>query len=110
MHLTNQKEQKLARRLFDEISSIKNLTIIGPDFDQSERAPTISFIHDNLSAREVCHILAQHNITAWNGHFYAKKAIEILGLEEKGGVTRLGISMYNNDEDIDKVIHVLKSI
>jgi len=106
----NQHEQRLAQRLFREIQTIKKLKIIGPDFDQKQRAPTISFVHDSLSAAEVCHHLAEQYITAWDGHFYARKAIEVLGLEERGGVTRLGISMYNNEEDIDKVVDVLKSI
>ena len=84
--------------------------IIGPDFKQGKRAPTISFVHDDLVPVEVCRKLAENNITAWDGHFYAQKAIEVLGLAERGGVTRLGISLYNNDNDIDRVLGVLKSI
>jgi cysteine desulfurase family protein (TIGR01976 family) len=106
----NTHEQKLAEILYKEIESVKKLKIIGPDFHQDKRAPTISFVHDNLTPVEVCRILAENNITAWDGHFYAQKAIEVLGLAERGGVTRLGISLYNNDNDIDKVIEVLKSI
>ena len=106
----NKHEQKLARKLHNEISLIKKLKIIGPEFGDKERAPTISFVHDNLSAIDVCRKLADHNITAWDGHFYAQKAIEVLGIEEQGGVTRLGISLYNNENDIDIVIEVLKSV
>ncbi|MFM7195550.1 MAG: cysteine desulfurase-like protein, partial [Bacteroidota bacterium] len=53
---------------------------------------------------QVCRALAEHNICAWDGHFYAQRAIEILGLLEKGGVTRLGISAYNTVAEIDAVI------
>ena len=67
-------------------------------------------MHDVLKPIEVCGKLAENNITAWDGHFYAQKAVEVLGLSESGGVTRLGISLYNNDNDIDKVLEVLKSI
>lgn len=103
-------EQQLARKLFKEINLIENLRIVGPKFGEDERAPTISFVHDHLAAIDICRILADHNITAWDGHFYAQKAIQVLGLEEGGGVTRLGISLYNNENDIDTVIEVLKSI
>jgi cysteine desulfurase family protein (TIGR01976 family) len=106
----NAHEQRLAELLYKEIESIAKLKIIGPDFNQEKRAPTISFVHDALTPVEVCRKLAENNITAWDGHFYAQKAVEVLGLSERGGVTRLGISLYNNDNDIDKVIEVLKSI
>ena len=53
--------------------------------------------------------MANQNICAWDGHFYAIKAIQQLGLESRGGVTRLGISLYNTKKEIDRVIEVIKS-
>ncbi len=103
-------EKQLAELLYNEIRSIPKLRIIGPDFNQDLRAPTLSFVHDALNPIEICGKLAENYITAWDGHFYAQKAIEVLGLSERGGVTRLGISLYNNENDIDKVVEVLKSI
>ena len=55
-------------------------------------------------------MLADQNICAWNGHFYALRAIEQLGLKDKGGVTRLGISIYNTKQEIDRVISIIKSL
>ncbi len=103
-------EKQLAELLYQEIGSLSNLKIIGPDFSQAKRAPTISFVHNSLSPKDICRKLAENNITAWDGHFYAQKAVEVLGLSERGGVTRLGISLYNNTNDINKVVEVLKSI
>ena len=103
-------EKQLAELLYREIESIPNIRIIGPDFSSVKRAPTISFVHKNLSPVDICRKLAENNITAWDGHFYAQKAIEVLGLSERGGVTRLGISLYNNKKDINKVVEVLKSL
>ena len=103
-------ERRLAEILHKEIGSLEKMKIIGPDFSEGKRAPTISFVHSDLSPVEVCRKLAENNITAWDGHFYAQKAIEVLGLAERGGVTRLGISVYNNGNDIDRVVSVLKSI
>ncbi len=51
-----------------------------------------------------------NNICAWDGHFYALKAIQQLGLESKGGVTRLGISLYNTKNEIDTVVEAIKAI
>ena len=84
--------------------------MVGPNFLSKKRTPTVSFVHDSLSAQEVCKKLANKNICAWDGHFYALKAIQKLGLESKGGVTRLGISLYNTKKEIDKVIEVIKTI
>jgi len=110
MKTINKHEQWLAKILYKEIDAMDKFKIIGPDFKGSERAPTISFVHEDLHPVEVCRKLADQNITAWDGHFYARKAIEVLGLAERGGVTRLGISLYNNENDIDRVTEVLKKI
>jgi len=103
-------EHLLAKKLHNALMQIDTVTIIGPDFSTTLRTPTVSFVHKKYSANEVCKRLAALNICAWDGHFYALKAIQSLGLEDKGGVTRLGVSVYNTDEEIDKVIEAIKSI
>lgn len=103
-------EHLLAKKLHNALMQIDNVTIIGPDFSTTLRTPTVSFVHKKYSANAVCKRLAALNICAWDGHFYALKAIQSLGLEDKGGVTRLGVSVYNTDEEIDRVIEAIKSI
>jgi len=110
MTAINAHEQKLAHYLYQEVSKLDNFTVIGPSFNKDQRAPTISFIHKKLNPTEICRILADKGITAWDGHFYAIRAMEVLGLQERGGVTRIGISMYNNMADIEYLIECLKSI
>ena len=106
----SQHEFTLASQLFEGLNKLKNIQIIGPDFSSRKRTPTVSFIHKSKSANEICRELARHNICAWDGHFYALKAIQKLGLEKKGGVTRLGISVYNQSYEIDKTIKALSEI
>jgi cysteine desulfurase family protein (TIGR01976 family) len=100
----------LAEKLFHGISKNKNLTIHGTGFGKNHRAPTISFTHVSKTADEICRLLANENICAWDGHFYAQRAIEILGLLERGGVTRLGISAYNTETEVNTVIDVLSGL
>jgi len=38
------------------------------------------------------------------------KAIQQLGLEERGGVTRLGISIYNTKEEVERVVSVISKL
>lgn len=103
-------ERRLAIRLFDGLNKIKAVKVIGQDFSSEHRAPTVSFTYDGKTPTEVCRHLAKQNIFAWDGHFYALRAIEVLGLLERGGVTRIGMAVYNTAEEIDKTLDVLKSL
>ena len=103
-------EFNLAKYLYESLDGFDKTTVVGPDFSTRERTPTVSFVHSDYSPQEVCASLAKQNICAWDGHFYALKAIQQLGLESKGGVTRLGISLYNTKNEIDTVVEAIKSI
>lgn len=103
-------ERKLAVQLYDGLKDIPGIEIIGQDFSSAHRAPTVSFTMEGKTPKQVCAQLATKNICAWDGHFYAIRAMEILGLMEKGGVTRLGISVYNTSEDIEAVLNELRSL
>ncbi len=94
-------EYKLASRLYSGLKGVPGLTLIGQDFSSTSRTPTLSFTMEGKTPRQVCDQLAKKNICAWDGHFYAIRAIEALGLLEKGGVTRLGVSLYNTNDEID---------
>jgi len=102
-----QHERALATRLFNGLKKIKGVAIAGPDFSPP-RAPTVSFTFESRPAAAVCRHLNTHNIFAWDGHFYALRAIERLGLLEKGGVTRIGMAVYNTEEEVDKVLAALR--
>ena len=103
-------EHKLASKLYNGLKKIKGVTLIGQDFSSTARTPTVSFTMKGKTPTEVCEQLATKNICAWDGHFYALRAIETLGLREKGGVTRMGISLYNTEEEIEFVIKIVGDI
>jgi cysteine desulfurase family protein (TIGR01976 family) len=103
-------EYELASNLYSELDLLDGVTIIGQDFSNKNRTPTVSFIHKKYSANEICKKLGEVNICAWDGHFYALKAIQKLNLEKIGGVTRLGVSLYNSQEEIDRTVKVISSL
>ncbi len=103
-------ESQLAHKLYNGVSKIPGVNIIGQDLTSPYRTPTISFTFEGKTPREVCTHLAKSNICAWDGHFYAIRAIEVLGLLEKGGVTRLGIAMYNTPEEMDITIENIEKL
>ena len=106
----NTHEHGLASYLFNELKGINGLTLIGQDFSSKQRTPTLSFTLEGKTPLQVCEHLAKSNICAWDGHFYAIRAIESLGLLEHGGVTRLGISVYNTKEEMDITLDEIKKI
>ena len=103
-------EHALASKLYTELSKISGIDIIGQDFSDKMRTPTVSFTLKGKRPEAICQQLAAHNICAWDGHFYAIRAMEVLGLAEIGGVTRLGISVYTTEAEIDQTIAAIKSI
>jgi len=106
----SEHEYSLASHLYAGLKKIEGVTPVGQDFSTTSRAPTVSFTMKGKTPEQVCERLAAANICAWDGHFYAIRAIEILGLLEAGGVTRLGISLYNTREEIDTVLAEIRSI
>ena len=103
-------EFELAKLLYDSLQKEDKIKVIGQDFSSKKRTPTVSFVHNDFSPQDVCKKLASENICAWDGHFYALKAIQKLGLESAGGVTRLGVSLYNTKQEIDRVVEVIKNL
>ncbi|MFC1938778.1 cysteine desulfurase-like protein [Chloroflexota bacterium] len=103
-------EYSLARLLYDELSRIQEVTIYGPRFDTPLRAPTISFTVARKSPREVARCLGEAGICTWDGHFYAIRPVEILGLANTGGLVRIGISMYNTMNEVERLIDEVQHI
>lgn len=103
-------ENGLARQLYEGLLKINGVAVIGQDFSSRDRAPTLAITVKGKTPEEVCRLLAEKNICAWDGHFYAIRAIEVLGLLEQGGVTRLGISLYNTREEVDTLLAEIRTI
>lgn len=103
-------EHQLAKGMYEKLQSMPGITIIGPSFDTSRRAPTISFTVEGKDPIEICTELGNKGICAWDGHFYGIRPVEILGLLEKGGVTRVGISLYNTQEEVDRLLEAVEGL
>jgi selenocysteine lyase/cysteine desulfurase len=101
-------EFELYQKMVAGLSEIGGLKIIGPPPDREWHTPTIAFTLEGYNPLEVCEFLSTKAICAWDGHFYAQRAIEKLGLMEQGGVTRLGINMYTSLEEAEYTIDCVK--
>ena len=103
-------EHGLAKRYYDGLAGISGVRAWGPGFDSHERAPTVSITIEGVTAEDAARSLAEKAIAVWDGHFYAARAVERLGLEEQGGLLRVGISLYNTAEEIDRLLDGIREI
>ncbi|MCB9080132.1 MAG: cysteine desulfurase-like protein [Lewinellaceae bacterium] len=103
-------ERTLVTRLYEGLTAIPGVSVLGPSVKEPLRAPTLAIVVDGKRPEWVCARLNEQAIFAWDGHFYALRAVEILGLREKGGVTRMGISAYTTAEEVNRVIHEMEKI
>jgi cysteine desulfurase family protein (TIGR01976 family) len=110
MSVLGEHERRLGRKLFAGLSTIPGVRVIGQSFEVPRRAPTVSFVLSGMRPEAVCSLLAERGICTWDGHFYAIRPTEVLGLLERGGVTRVGVSLYTTDEEIDRLLHELNGI
>lgn len=110
MEIIGTYEHELAKVLFYGLQKIQGITVYGPSIEDIPRAPTISFTVDGKTPPEVCTLLNEKGILTWDGHFYAIRPVEVLGLLEKGGLVRVGISLYNTIEEVDRLLEALLSI
>ncbi len=108
MGIIQTHERTLAQQLYLGLRDIDGVDIYGPPLKETQRAPTLAFTVENRRPEEICKLLADKSICAWDGHFYALRAVEILGLLGQGGVTRVGIAVYNTPSEIEYVIETLQ--
>lgn len=102
-------EHELAAYYHDEVSKIPGVTVWGPDFNR-HRVPTVSITIDGMEPIDAAKQLGEQGLCLWDGDFYAARAIEVLGLKEKGGVLRAGISMYNTREEVDRLLAAIQNL
>lgn len=72
------------------------------------RTPTLLLTFDNREATDAYHFLARSRIHAPAGSFYALEASRHLGLGTAGGL-RVGLSPYNNADDIERLTAALSA-
>ena len=104
-------EQTLSSRLIEGLQNLAGVDVKGISAvkDLARRVPTVSFTVKNQNPEEIAVKLAAENIFVWDGHNYALEAVRLLGIEEAGGVVRIGPVHYNTLEEIDRTLEVLKT-
>jgi cysteine desulfurase family protein (TIGR01976 family) len=102
-------ERLLFERMVRGLHAIPGLTIYGvTDPARFEhRVPTVAFRLEGHSPQEVAERLGREGIFVWDGNYYAPSVTEHLGVEESGGMVRVGIAHYNTSEEVDRLLQVV---
>jgi len=105
-------ELELSRGLLKALQSVPSLSLYGLADPQrlEERVPTFSFRMKNLPPRSLAEKLAQQGIYVWDGNYYALNVTEQLGLEDKGGMVRVGAVHYNTLHEVERLKSALLKI
>jgi len=102
-------EHQLIDRLITGLKSIPRVRIYGITnrMEWEHRVATVSIRKEGLTPEQIATKLAEQNIFVWNGNFYAVSISERLGVEQSGGLVRIGLAHYNTIEEIDRCLAVI---
>jgi cysteine desulfurase family protein (TIGR01976 family) len=101
-----------ANRILNAIRAIPGARIMGQARAASgSRAATIAFTLDGMSSGEAVKKLVEKQIAVRNGHFYALRCLEALGIgDTDDGVIRISLVHYNSAEDVDRLVQGLQTL
>jgi cysteine desulfurase family protein (TIGR01976 family) len=103
-------ERGLITRLIEGLRNIASVRIFGITDEArfGERCSTISFRLGDHNPTAIAAFLGERGIFTWDGNFYALSLSERLGVEEKGGVLRVGLVHYNTVEEVERLLAALR--
>jgi cysteine desulfurase family protein (TIGR01976 family) len=105
-------EFELSRNLIQTFQKVPGLRLYGLDDPQrvDQRVPTFAINLKEIHPRRVAILLAKQDIFVWDGNYYALAVTERLGVEETGGMVRIGAAHYNTTDEITKLGEALQEI
>jgi cysteine desulfurase family protein (TIGR01976 family) len=103
-------EHGLASAYHESVSRIRGVHVWGPGSATRPRAPTVSITLANRTPAELAAALGKQGLCVWDGDFYAPRPVEVLGLEPRGGLLRTGISMYNTESEIRRLVSGIEAL
>jgi len=103
-------EHDLAKFYHEAVGRLPGVRVWGPGFGTRARAPTVSITLGKHTAAAAAGALGAEGICVWDGNFYAARAVEVLGLAERGGLLRTGISMYSTRDDVRRLLNGIERL
>jgi cysteine desulfurase family protein (TIGR01976 family) len=98
-------ERELGQRFLDGLPDRYRLYGI---VTMENRTPTFAITHPTRPPEELAARLAERDIAAWPGNYYAVEVMERLGLAD--GTLRIGFVHYNTAEEVDRALAALEEV
>ena len=102
-------EREMSVATLERLATVRGLHLFGITEPSrvGERVPTFSFTLAGHHPRAIAEHLAQRSISTWDGDFYAWELVRALGLDDSGGLLRVGLVHYNTLEEVDRLVAAL---
>ena len=105
-------ERSLAEQLIPRLLEIPGLEFYGrrdpAQFDR--RTPTVSIRMNGLHPQKLAAYLGERGLFVWDGNYYALNVTERLGVEDSGGMVRIGLVHYNTSDEVERLLAALTGI
>lgn len=107
--LMNQHEMKLCAFLLENLNELP-VRIFGRT-TMAHREANIALISPEISSKALADGLANFDVAAKNGHFYAYRLLEAMGIENMNeGVLRISLSHYNSQDEVERCVDGLREL
>lgn len=105
-------ERQLSDYMIPRLLAIPGLSFYGITDSArfGSRTPTVAIRMAKHAPNDVAKHLAAKGIFVWDGNYYAINLTERLGLEDKGGMVRIGLIHYNTTAEVDRLIAALQEL
>ncbi|MFZ5807920.1 MAG: cysteine desulfurase-like protein [Chloroflexota bacterium] len=112
MAVMREYEAQLGKTLLEVLEETPGVTIYGlRDLNRlAERVPTVAFRLKGWHPRRIAEELDKAGIYVWDGNYYALEVTTRLGVENDGGMVRVGPVHYNTADEIQKFGEALRRI
>lgn len=112
MNASHQYGQDLCQSLLTGLLRIPGVTVYGiTDINRLDwRLPTVGLRIAGVTPKTVAQRLGECGIFVWHGNFYALELTKRLGIENTGGLVRIGMVHYNTLQEVKRVLQVLEEM
>jgi cysteine desulfurase family protein (TIGR01976 family) len=102
-------ERTLLSKLLEGLRAIPSVKVYGITDPKrfGERCSTVSLRIGEHHPTQIAKFLGDRGLFTWDGNFYAMNLSERLGVEQKGGVLRIGLVHYNTANEVDRLLKAL---
>ncbi|MFY0619369.1 aminotransferase class V-fold PLP-dependent enzyme [Shimia sp.] len=101
-------EIKLLQPILDFAKTRNSVRLLGPA-EAENRAPTVA-LAANVPGEALAAQLAEHDVMAGGGDFYAVRALSGMGVDEARGVLRVSFVHYTTEDEVQKLLTALDAV